>query len=320
MTPSSRSAPARLPVARDDLQALSRSFARYLAAANRSPRTIESYQEAIDLLDRFLRASRRSTHVADIGRADIEDFLHDLRRRGNSDNTIAIRYRSIRPFFNFLVTEEVLERSPMAGMRSPAVRHETAPPILSDDVLRRLFRACAGTDFEARRDLAILAVLTDTGIRLGEITGVRMTDLDLDLGEIAVAGKTGARIVPIGYKTRRDLDRYLRSRAAHKDGRSRSLWLGERGPLTSNGIAQMLRRRARQAGIAETVRPHLFRHTFVAAFLTGTDDLPPGNEVDLQRLAGWTTLAMATKYGRAQADVRARRNYVSRSYVDRLRR
>lgn len=114
-------------------------------------------------------------------------------------------------------------------MASPAVRDEVAPPILSDDVLKRLFAVCTGSGFEARRDLAILAVFTDTGIRLGEITGIRVAYLDLDLGEIAVSGKTGAPIVPIGYKARWDLDRYLRSRDVNKDARSRSVWIGSAG-------------------------------------------------------------------------------------------
>jgi site-specific recombinase XerD len=155
-------------------------------------------------------------------------------------------------------------------------------------------------------------VFRATGIRLSELAGIRYdsedaehSDLDLWQREIRVRGKGGkARIVRIGYQTARTLDRYLRARARHAQAWRPHLWLGvtNRGPMTANGIYQMIVRRGRQCGVS--VYPHRFRHHFSHTWLDRG-----GPEGDLMELNGWTSPQMLRRYGASARSARARRTY-----------
>ena len=117
-----------------------------------------------------------------------------------------------------------------------------------------------GRSFAQRRDTAVIAVLTATGIRLSELASLRSGDLDLWQREITVRGKD--RIARIGHQAARSLDQYLRARTRHAQAWRPQLWLGanNREPLTAAGIYQMIARRGRQAGV--DAFPHRFRHHF----------------------------------------------------------
>jgi site-specific recombinase XerD len=154
-----------------DLPALAASFRRHLLAANKAPRTIEGYGEAVRLLAAFLASQGMPTHVAALSREHVESFIADILTR-SAPATASIRYRALQQFFKWAVDEGEIPVSPMAKMRPPVVP-ETPPPIVSDADLVRLLKACDGTDFLARRDGAIIRLLLDTGMRRSELAGLR---------------------------------------------------------------------------------------------------------------------------------------------------
>ena len=133
----------------------------------------------------------------------------------------------------------------------------------------------------------------------------RRSDLDLWAREITVRGKGGkARVVRIGHEAARALDRYMRVRSRHGQAWRRELWLGmnNRGPMTANGIYQMISRRGQQAGIDAWT--HRFRHHFSHTWLDRG-----GSEGDLMELNGWSSPQMLRRYGASARSARARRTY-----------
>jgi len=179
-----------------------------------------------------------------------------------------------------------------------SIRARSAP-------VARLEQACAGRSFTQRRDTAIIAVFTATGIRLSELAGLRSGDVDLWQREITVRGKGGKdRTVKIGHQAARSLDRYLRARSWHAQAHRPQLWLGagSREPLTAAGIYQMIARRGRQADV--DAYPHRFRHHFSHTWLDRG-----GPEGDLMELNGWTSPQMLRRYGTSARSARARRTY-----------
>lgn len=259
------------------IEDLQRSWTISLRAGNKSPRTIENYTETLGQFTRFLRANGLPTGVAAITREHVETFLAKVLGT-NKPSTAQTRYTGLRVFFRWAMDDGEISETPMRNMR-PIPIPEDPVPILTNDQQNRLLKTCSGTTFADRRDRAILHVLIDTGLRRGEVAGIRVHDIDWEQQIIRVLGKGGReRHLPFGRVVTQTLDRYARIRGTHARAHDDGFWLGQAGALTGQGIRQMIERRAAQAGI-EGVHAHQFRHTFAHEWLSGG-----GSETDLMRL------------------------------------
>jgi len=257
----------------------------YLAAlqvAGRSPRTIEWYRENLAEFSWFLERDGRAATVADLQPAAVRRWLLSLNARDRqlAPSSLAGRVRTIKAFGTWTAAELDLPANPVRGVPIPRVPDQLVPS-LRDHEIARLIQA-ASESRHPQRDLALVLLMIDTGIRLSEVAALRIADVDLIDGRCRVMGKgSRERAVPIGRRTRKALRAWTSGRRPTPAARS-PMFTGPLGlSLSPRGIHQLVRRLARRAGIETRCSPHVLRHTFARAFLTNGGDV-----FSLQRILG----------------------------------
>jgi len=236
--------------------------------------TILSYQMDLDKFSAFL--GQRKLAIVDAERSVVIDFLNLLHQRGLDSRSIARVLVTLRNFFQFLVFEKALNRNPCQDIESPKT-WESLPKILSLEEVDLLLSQPNLSTVLGVRDKAMLEVLYATGLRVSELTSLRVSELSLDLGYLTCIGKgSKMRVVPLGRSALQHLESYLRSaRMRLLKGRgSNFVFVNRRGSrLTRQGFWKMIRDYGRKAGIKISLKPHLLRHSFATHLLERGADL-----------------------------------------------
>lgn len=297
----------------DGLSSLVDSWRRDLRARNLAPKTIKTYGESADQLVAWVVDEHEVTVPAGVERDHIRGFISHLLDT-KSPATASVRFRALQQFFNWLVDEGELGASPMERMKPPTVPEQTTP-VLTPDNAKALLKKCSTRSYVDVRDAAVIRLFLDTGMRLDELSGLKLEDIDLDQNVAYVMGKgRRPRACPFGNKTSQALDRYIRQRNRQKRAALPHLWLGVNGRpgMTDNGVGQMIRKRGTQAGIPD-LHPHMFRHTFAHEWR-----LAGGDDDSLMRLVGWKSRQMLHRYGASAADARAHEAHKRLNLGDRI--
>lgn len=288
-----------------------------LSLHGKAPRTLTHYVDEVWRFARWLADHRRPSaapgDLVAVERKDVEAWLTAQRTAGLSQATMRNRWVALRNLYGWALAEEELERNPLDRV-VVAKANTPAPDVLSDDELKLLLKVCAGSDFYARRDVALIRFMLATGLRVSETVDLVLGHIDLVNRIVLVRHGKGdkARAVRFDSATAAALDRYKRVRARHSYAGLPWLWIGFRGRMTRKGVPAMLNKRAAEAGIRH-VHPHQLRHTWAHRWLQAG-----GNEGDLQRLGGWESAEIMRRYGEARAVDRALAAYDNVNPMGRL--
>jgi integrase/recombinase XerC len=248
-----------------------------------SPRTVAEYQkdifDGIDFFAAVLKVPDEKLTPAAITPALVRRYLAHLNERGLARNSLLRKLAAWRSFFRFLVREGVVTGNPLAKIASPR-RERRLPRVLFQAEAKRLVEAAAQTSPICLRDRAILEVLYGAGLRVSELVGLDVGDLDLGGACLRVLGKGAKeRLVPVGSYAVRALRAYLQ--------RGRPLLLGQRTGevehalflnrsgrrLSARAVRNIIKDYAAQAGVEGRVSPHTLRHSFATHLLDGGADL-----------------------------------------------
>jgi integrase/recombinase XerD len=240
-----------------------------------SSNTVSAYRRDLVKFDVF--AQKRKLSLEAVSRDDLVDFLASLYRLKLESRTVARHLVTLRNFFRFAQIQELITTDPSINLESPKIRRSLPGYLRLEEVERLLEQPDSNTAL-GLRDRAMLEVLYSTGLRVSELIGLRVSDLDSKVGCVRCIGKGDKeRIVPVGRKALLMVEKYLRDARPKLLGRLRgspTLFVNRRGvSLSRVGVWKILSGYGKRAGLRVSLTPHMLRHSFATHLLERGADL-----------------------------------------------
>lgn len=286
-----------------ELENLIRGFKLSCQTEGKSPKTIDWYTSFMLRFQRFLEQNELPTQLDRIEKTHIRRFILYLQQEARtprknkplSGATVQGYVRAMKAFFAWAEREEYIPANLMAKIPIPKAETRVIATF-SETQVQSLFNLCLSSHGNSTRNTLILLLLFDCGLRVSELTGIEIDDINLEEGIIKIRKAKGSkeRYVPVGKVAQKFLWKYINtSRPEPVTPRITNLVLNEKGlPLTNNGVQQMLRRYSKKAGITGTrCSPHTCRHTFARNYLMNGGDI-----FSLQKILGHSSLASVRIY------------------------
>lgn len=233
------------------------AFADTLLGKNRSETTVRAYKTDILQFIAFLHENNVAvTHIGDVTKVDVLEYLAALSKRGLTGVARARKLSALREYFRFCESLGLLEKSPTAGIDTPK-REKHSRQYLRSDEFTKMLSLAGGNP----RDYAILQVFLQTGIRVSELAGLTLTDVDLHKPAITVRGKGNSeREIALEKRGVQALKNYL---AVRPQSLSEIIFLNYQGtPISERGIRKLVVKYTKNAGITKRASCHTLRHTF----------------------------------------------------------
>ena len=268
-------------------------FMRYLAYERRvSPHTSSAYETDLSTLIAFCdKAGVKNWAALDV--ANVRAFAARSNARGMAPASVQRRLSAVRSFLKFLVREGAVPYNTATDISAPKARRKLPHTLDVDQVAALIERPKLDSDPLAVRDRAILELLYSSGLRLAELIGLNVHDVDLHDRTVRVLGKgSRERVVPVGRKAAEALQRYLPERRRRAKPGETALFVGRRGRrLTGRNVQTRIAQWARRAGIRQHVHPHLLRHSFATHMLESSGDIRA-----VQELLGHASISTTAIY------------------------
>jgi integrase/recombinase XerD len=269
------------------------SFIRYLATERGLSGAYQlSVRQTLDALARWLKNTH--TPLRDVGTDELAAFLSQRKQEGLKAASLRITTVHLKVFFRWLALTGQLEMDPAEPLLAPRPE-QTLPETLHAREVAKFLESIDVSCFLGRRDRTILELFYASGLRLSELCGLRFEMMDLEDGFLRITGKGNkTRVVRVGTKAREAIADYLaneRPKLVTKRSSSH-LFLSIRGTaLSPDRVRQIVKRRAKLAGLDQNVYPHLLRHSFATHLLEGGADLRV-----IQELLGHADIATTEIY------------------------
>lgn len=265
-----------------------------------SRNTAKSYESDLKQAAHFL-AGQGVAGWAMVDRARLTSWLHWLSDQGFSAASQARKLSAVRMLCRHLVREQVRDDDPTELLTGPKFRRPL-PQTLTPGEMEKLLAAPSGGDAYAIRDRAMLELFYSSGLRISELCGLTLQQVDLEHGFVRVFGKGAKeRIVPLGAKARDAVQAYLdagRPRLV-KPRTGSELFISERGrAISRKTLWVIVKTQAKRAGIEKSVKPHLLRHSFATHLLGGGADLRAIQEMLGHASIGTTQIYTAVESSR----------------------
>lgn len=253
---------------------------------NSSKHTLRAYKR--DLLDFYEYVKKNNFDYKNISRNSLRGFLIELKERGLDKRSISRKISSIRSFYKFLLKDGAIEKNPLVSLELPKI-DKKLPTFLTEEEVIKLINAPNEKTLIGFRDKLILIFLYSTGMRVSEIVSLKVSQLDLDKGEVIITGKGKKdRVIFLTEELKDLIRKYLNKRKKN----SNVLFINRNGkPLTDKGIRLLVEKYAKKVVPYKKVTPHTLRHTFATHLLTNGADLRV-----VQELLGHTKLSTTQIY------------------------
>ncbi len=278
-------------------------FMASLRLRRASSNTIRSYASDIALFMEHLASRRQVAPVMeDISLPAIREFIADGKRRGLAQSTLARRLSALREFLDYLARDEGLASNPARRVSTPKIPRKL-PPVMNTEATNRLIDQVQYDSKRDRkedsvlRDRLIFELLYGAGLRVSELVGLDVSDIDLGERWIRVRGKgRKERQVPFGQRAAEALDRHLQARAKLQPSRNQDAlflhrWGGSLRRMTARNVALIVKKYAAASNEDPSLHPHSLRHAFATHLLSEGADLRA-----IQELLGHASLSTTQKY------------------------
>ncbi|WP_179414192.1 site-specific tyrosine recombinase XerD [Mucilaginibacter sp. E4BP6] len=242
-----------------------------------SPNSIEAYSRDIDKLCQFSEAQNTPLKPENIKLADLRLFINWVNELGMIPSSQARILSGIKAFYKYMLTEDIIQDDPSALLESPKIQRKL-PDTLSYEDINKLIAAIDLSRPDGARNKAILEVLYGCGLRVSELTELKLSNLYLDIEFIKVTGKgSKERLVPIGGEAVKALKIWIEQVRVHtpiKKGEEDMVFLNQRGGRLSRiYIFTLIKQLAEIIGLKKSISPHTFRHSFATHLVEGGADL-----------------------------------------------
>ncbi len=242
-----------------------------------SENSVEAYSRDVQKLIQFLEYHKLELQPGDIKLSHLQDFLKWINQLGMSARTQARVISGLKTFYKYLLLENLIRENPAELLEAPRTGRQL-PDTLNINDIDRIFAVIDLSTPEGERNKTILEFLYGCGLRVSELTNLKISDIRFNEGFLSVIGKGNKqRLVPVGNSALKQLQIYLhqiRSHLAIQKGQEDFIFLNKRGKkLTRVMVFYIVKNLAEKAGIRKTISPHTFRHSFATHLIEGGADL-----------------------------------------------